>query len=113
MVAIKLSWQTSTHWGYVVFDAVFVSGSRIRDSSNRQPLCQVLQKGRYAAVNHTLDIFFISLSYTWTTDESRIRDPDTNTATGLLRLLYYVLCVIPQFYPHLGEDHRGGDDTYI
>ncbi len=50
-------------------DAVFVSGSRIRDSSTRQPLCQVLQKGRYTAVNHTRDIFFISLSYTWTTEE--------------------------------------------
>ncbi len=27
-----------------VFFAVYVSGSRIRDSSNRQPLCQVLQR---------------------------------------------------------------------
>ncbi len=26
-------------------------------------------KGRYTAVNHTRDIFFISLSYAWTTEE--------------------------------------------
>ncbi len=49
--------------------AVFVSGSQIRDSSNRQPLRQVLQKDRYTVVNHTRDIFFISLSYTWTIEE--------------------------------------------
>ncbi len=37
---------------------VYVSGSQVHDSSNRQPLCQVLQKGRYTAVNHTCDVFF-------------------------------------------------------
>ncbi len=55
--------------GALVTVEVSVSGSRIRDSSNRQPLCQVLQKGCYTAVNHTRDIFFISLSNTWTTEE--------------------------------------------
>ncbi len=51
------------------FSRGFVSGSQIRDSSNRQPLRQVLQKDRYTVVNHTRDIFFVSLSYTWTTEE--------------------------------------------
>ncbi len=65
---LKLNYVSSNSKA-VVFDAVFVSGSRIRDSSNRQPLCQVLQKSRYTAANHTRDIFFISLSYTWATEE--------------------------------------------
>ncbi len=62
---------TATGPNIVGTDAIaeFVSRSRIRDSSNRQPLRQVLQKGRYTAVNHTRDIFFISLSYTWTIEE--------------------------------------------
>ncbi len=42
----------------ILIVAVYVSGSQIRDSSNRQPLCQVLQMGRYTAVNHTRNIFF-------------------------------------------------------
>ncbi len=33
--------------------AVYAPGSQISDSSNRQPLRQVLQKGRYTVANHT------------------------------------------------------------
>ncbi len=68
--------------------AVLALGSIIRDSPlnanscgsylivkcvtlpHRQPLCQVLQEVRYTIMNCTLDdVFLISLSYTWTTEE--------------------------------------------
>ncbi len=61
--------------------AVLVSGSWARDSSNRQPLCQVLQEGRYIAVNHTRDVFaYVSPSSTWKIEEWR---------NGLKRRYYF------------------------
>ncbi len=36
-----------------------------------QPLCRILRKVRYTIVNCILDVFLISLSYTWTTEVLR------------------------------------------
>ncbi len=50
--------------------AVFVSRSRIRDSSNRQPPCQVLQRvATQQSITHVIYSLYPCLSYTWTTEE--------------------------------------------